>query len=157
MVGARVEDERWMSAALDEARHALDEGEIPIGAVVVVDGRVVGKGHNQVEALGDPTAHAEIIAIGAACRSLGVPRLTEGVIYASMEPCTMCAGAIVHARLKRLVYGCHDPKAGYAGTLCNALEDSRLNHSVSVTSGVLANESGALVSGFFQILRSRRP
>jgi tRNA(adenine34) deaminase len=156
-VGMRAEDERWMSVALDEARRALEEGEVPIGAVVVVDGRVVGRGHNQVEGLADPTAHAEVIAIGAACRSLGVPRLTEGVIYASMEPCPMCAGAIVNARLKRLVYGCHDPKAGYSGTLTNALDDSRLNHRVSVTSGVMADESGALVSGFFQTLRSRRP
>jgi tRNA(adenine34) deaminase len=145
-----------MEVALEEAARALDEGEVPVGAVVVMDGRVVGRGHNQTISLCDPTAHAEIIAIGAACRSLGVPRLTEGGIYVTMEPCPMCAGAIVQARLKRLVYGCADPKAGYAGSLGNIVDDPALNHKAAVTSGVCAEKCAALVSGFFEGARARR-
>jgi tRNA(adenine34) deaminase len=143
-----------MGAALDEAKRAVEVGEVPVGAVVVVDGRVAGRGHNSTEALCDPTAHAEIIAVGAACRALGVPRLTEGTIYVTMEPCPMCAGAIVQARLKRLVYGCDDPKAGYAGSLGNIADDPRLNHRVAITSGVRADECSALVSGFFERIRT---
>lgn len=127
-----------------------------MGAVVVMDGRVLGRGHNQAISLCDPTAHAEIIAIGAACRSLGVPRLTEGAIYVTMEPCPMCAGAIVQARLKRLVFGCADPKAGFAGSLGNIVDDPALNHRVAVTSGVGAEKCASLVSGFFEGLRARR-
>lgn len=148
-------DVAWMDAALDEARRAYDEGEVPIGAVVVVDGRMVGRGHNEVDRQGDPTAHAEILAIGAACRSLGVPRLTEGTIYVTMEPCPMCAGAIVLARLRRLVYGCPDPKAGYCGTLGNIPDDPKLNHRVAVTSGVKGDECAALVSSFFAHIRAK--
>jgi len=142
-----------MEAALEEARAAADEGEVPVGAVVVVGNRVVGRGRNAVERLGDPTAHAEILAIGAASRSLGVPRLTGGTIYATIEPCPMCAGAIVQARLDRLVYGASDPKAGYAGSLGNIVDDPALNHRVAVTSGLLADECAALVSRFFERLR----
>jgi len=148
-------DGHWMELALEEARRALDEGEVPVGAVVVMGDRVVGRGHNEVESLGDPTAHAEIIAIGAACRSLKVPRLTGATIYVSMEPCPMCAGAIVLARLGRLVYACADPKSGYCGTLGNIVDDPRLNHRVPVTSGVLEKESRALLSSFFERLRAR--
>jgi len=153
---AREEDERWMGLALDEARRAYDEGEVPIGAVVVDDGRVVGRGHNQVETLCDPTAHAEIIAIGAACRSLELPRLTEAIIYVTMEPCAMCAGAIVETRFRRLVYGCTDPKAGYAGSVGNVVDDPGLNHRVPVTSGVSAQACSDLLSSFFDALRARR-
>lgn len=142
-----------MEAALEEARAADDEGEVPAGAVVVVGGRIVGRGRNAVERLRDPTAHAEILAIGAASRSLGAPRLTGGTIYATMEPCPMCAGAIVLARLERLVYGASDPKAGYAGSLGNIVDDPALNHRVAVTSGLLADECAALVSRFFERLR----
>lgn len=144
-----------MRAALVEARRALDEEEVPVGAVVVVDGRIVGRGHNRVAALGDPTAHAEILAVGAACRSLGAPRLTGGSIYVTMEPCPMCAGALVWARLSRLVYGCSDPKSGYCGSLGNIVDDPALNHRLSVTSGVLKDECGALLSGFFAGLREQ--
>jgi len=150
------EDTVWMEAALDEARAAFDEGEVPVGAVVVMDGRIVGRGRNQVESSNDPTAHAEIIAIGAATGSLGVPRLTRATLYVTMEPCSMCAGAIVLARLQRLVYGCADPKAGYVGSLANTLDDPRLNHRVAVTSGVKAPECSRLVTSFFQSLRTRR-
>lgn len=145
-----------MEAALEQARAAFDEGEVPVGCVVVVDERIVGRGRNAVERLRDPTAHAEILAIGAACRSLGVPRLTEATIYATMEPCPMCAGAIVQARLKRLVYGCPDPKAGYAGSLASIVDDPALNHRVAVTSGLLGDECGVLVSRFFERLRTGR-
>ncbi|MBD3367425.1 MAG: tRNA-specific adenosine deaminase [Candidatus Eisenbacteria bacterium] len=150
------DDSVWMEAALDEARAAYDEGEVPVGAVVVQDGRIVGRGRNQTETTGDPTAHAEVLAIGAASRSLGVPRLTRATLYVTMEPCPMCAGAIVLARLERLVYGCPDPKTGYAGSLANTLDDPRLNHRVALTSGVMADECGDLVSSFFRSLRSRR-
>jgi len=153
---AAGDDTIWMEAALDEARAAYDAGEVPVGAVVVQDGRIVGRGRNQVESTGDPTAHAEIIAIGAATRSLRVPRLTRATLYVTMEPCPMCAGAIILARLERLVYGCTDPKAGYVGSLANTLDDPRLNHRVAVTSGVRASECGALVSSFFKALRARR-
>lgn len=144
-----------MEAALGEARRALDEGEVPVGAVVVIDDRIVGRGHNQVEGLADPTAHAEVLAIGAAARSLGGPRLTGGTIYVTMEPCAMCAGAIVLARLERLVYGCADPKAGYAGSLGNLADDPALNHRVSITSGVEADRCAGLLSGFFGLIRGR--
>jgi tRNA(adenine34) deaminase len=144
-----------MEAALEEARRALDEGEVPVGAVVVHRGRIVGRGHNQVEAGCDPTAHAEVIAIGAACRALRVPRLTEATLYATMEPCAMCAGAIVQARLARLVYACPDPKAGYCGSLGSIVDDPRLNHRVAVSSGTMSEESAALVSSFFRDLRAK--
>ena len=147
-------DGHFMQAALDEARCALDQGEVPVGAVVVADGRIIGRGRNRVEETRDPTAHAEILAIGAAAGALKVPRLTGATIYITMEPCAMCAGAIVLARVKRIVYGCPDPKAGYCGSLGSIPEDPRLNHRVAVTSGVMGEECASLVSGFFEKLRS---
>ncbi len=153
--GRRDTDRQWMEAALKEARLALEEGEVPVGAVVVLGNRIIGRGHNQVEGLGDPTAHAEIIAIGAAARSMDAPRLTGASIYTTMEPCPMCAGAIVHARLRRLVFCCVDQKGGYCGSLGNIPDDPRLNHQVSVSSGIMATECAALVSDFFVKLRVR--
>ncbi len=147
-------DRHFMQKALEEARCALDQGEVPVGAVVVAGGRVIGRGRNRVEETRDPTAHAEIIAIGAAAGALKVPRLTGATIYITMEPCAMCAGAIVLARVKRIVYGCPDPKAGYCGSLGSIPEDPRLNHRVAVTSGVMGEECASLVSGFFEKLRS---
>ncbi len=144
-----------MEAALKEAELALKEREVPVGAVVVLGDRIIGRGHNQVERFRDPTAHAEIIAIGAATRSLGVPRLTGASIYTTMEPCPMCAGAIVHARLSRLVFGCADEKGGYCGSLGNIPDDPRLNHRVAISSGVMETECGALLSDFFATLRAR--
>ena len=144
-----------MRAALVEARKAYDSGEVPVGAVVVVGERVIGRGHNRVEGLGDPTAHAEILAIGAASRSLKSARLTDASIYVTMEPCPMCAGAIVLARLSRLTYGCPDPKSGYCGSLGNIVDDPALNHRAQVRSGVLREECGELVSRFFEDLRGR--
>jgi len=146
-------DATWMAEALAEARKAAAEGEVPIGAVVVVDGRIVGRGRNARETRLDPTAHAEVLALQEAARSLHRWRLTGAMVYATLEPCPMCAGALVNARVDRLVYAVPDPKAGAAGTLFDVLRDPRLNHRVEVVSGVMAEECGELLSSFF---RSRR-
>jgi tRNA(adenine34) deaminase len=143
-------DETFMAEALAEARRAAAEGEVPIGAVLVVEGRIAGRGRNARERLQDPTAHAEILALQEAARSLGRWRLTESTMYATLEPCPMCAGALVNARVDRLVYGVADPKAGAVDTLFDVVRDSRLNHRVAVSSGVLAAECGALLREFFR-------
>jgi tRNA(adenine34) deaminase len=147
------DDERFMRMALREAEAAVDQGEVPVGAVVVKDGRVIGKAHNLRETLHDPTAHAEIIAITQAAEALEAWRLEGATIYVTLEPCCMCAGAMVQARLKRLVYGAADPKAGACGTLYDIVRDERLNHRVEVTASVLADQSRDLLQAFF---RSRR-
>ncbi|MCA1828271.1 MAG: tRNA adenosine(34) deaminase TadA [Myxococcales bacterium] len=146
-------DESWMAEALAEARRAGGDGEVPIGAVVVVDGRIVGRGRNARERLRDPTAHAEILALQEAARSLGRWRLSGATIYATLEPCPMCAGALVNARIDRLVYSVRDPKAGAAGTLFDIPRDARLNHRIQVDSGVLASECGAVLTEFFRARR----
>ncbi|TMA90050.1 MAG: tRNA adenosine(34) deaminase TadA [Deltaproteobacteria bacterium] len=143
-------DETFMAEALAEARLAAAEGEVPIGAVLVADGRIAGRGRNARERLHDPTAHAEILALQEASRALGRWRLTGSTMYATLEPCPMCAGALVNARVDRLVYAVADPKAGAVDTLFDILRDPRLNHRVEVASGVLAEECGALLSGFFR-------
>src|SRR5438874_13592264 len=142
-----------MAEALLEARAAAGEGEVPIGSVVVAEGRIVGRGRNAREARSDPTAHAEVLALQEAARALGRWRLSGATVYATLEPCPMCAGALVNARVDRLVYAVPDPKAGAAGTLFDVLRDPRLNHRVEVASGVMAAECGELLSSFF---RSRR-
>ena len=142
-----------MHVALAEARRALDEGEVPIGCVIVHDGAVIGRGHNQVERLNDATAHAEIVAIGAASEALGTWRLEDCTLFVTLEPCAMCAGAIVLARVGRVVYGAHDPKAGACGSVLNVIDEPRLNHSPALTSGVLAVETGALLTEFFELKR----
>jgi len=146
-------DATWMAEALAEARKAAAEGEVPIGAVVVVDRNVVGRGRNARESRRDPTAHAEVLALQEAARSLQRWRLTGATVYATLEPCPMCAGALVNARVDRLVYAVPDPKAGAAGTLFDVPRDPRLNHRVEVVSGVMAEECAELLSSFF---RSRR-
>jgi tRNA(adenine34) deaminase len=146
-------DDTHMAEALAEARRAAAEGEVPIGAVVVFEGRVIGRGRNARERLADPTAHAEILALQEASRALGRWRLTGATVYATLEPCPMCAGALVNARIDRLVYAVADPKAGAAGTLFDIPRDSRLNHRVEVESGVLAEECGKLLQEFFQTKR----
>ena len=143
-----------MRLALAEAEMAAEKDEVPVGAVIVQGDRVIGRGHNQVESLSDPTAHAEIIAIGAAGSSLNSWRLEDATMYVTLEPCAMCAGAIVLARVKRLVYGARDPKAGACGSVMSVIDNPKLNHRVSVESGVLAQEAGALLGEFFE--RKRR-
>jgi len=140
---------RWMQKALAEAARASEAGEVPVGAVVVRGDHVVGRGRNMVESLSDPTAHAEMIAITAACETLGSKHLGDCTLYVTLEPCPMCAGAIVLARLQRLVFGAFDEKAGSASSLYNIVQDSRLNHQVEIISAVLADESAALLRDFF--------
>jgi len=147
------EDERFMGLALDEARAALAAGEVPVGAVVVLDGRVIGRGHNQSLGLKDPTAHAEVLALRAAAQVLGNYRLGGADLYATVEPCAMCCGAAVLARVARVVYGAPDPKAGAARTLYRLLEDARLNHQAAVRGDVRGEESAALLREFFQAKR----
>jgi tRNA(adenine34) deaminase len=149
-----IDDERWMESALREAERAYGRKEVPIGAVIVLDGRIIGKGFNQIETLRDPTAHAEIIAITAAASFMGSRRLEGCAIYVTLEPCTMCAGAIVHARIPRLVFGASDPKAGACGTLYNVVQDPRLNHRVEMITGILESRCSALLKEFFQKVRS---
>ena len=142
-----------MAEALAEARLAAAEGEVPIGAVVVCEGRIAGRGRNARERLHDPTAHAEILALQEAARALGRWRLTGATLYATLEPCPMCAGALVNARVDRLVYAVPDPKAGAAGSLFDVPRDPRLNHRMEVTTGVLAAECGAVLKEFFRARR----
>ncbi len=152
-------DRRWMQKALQEAERAFDAGEVPIGAVVVqhseggagrVVGRVVGRGRNMVEALGDPTAHAEMLALTAACETLGEKFLPGCTLYVTLEPCPMCAGALVLSRVERLVFGALDEKAGAASTLYQIPQDRRLNHRVEVVSGLEADRAAALLRSFFR-------
>lgn len=151
----RPEDRFWMEEALAEARRAAGIGEVPIGAVIVRDGEVVGRGHNRREIDRDPLAHAEILAIRQAADREGGWRLTGCAIYVTLEPCAMCAGALVNSRIERLVYAARDPKAGWCGTLGNLVQDPRLNHRLEVTAGVAEEESAALLRGFFASLRRR--
>jgi tRNA(adenine34) deaminase len=150
------DDEQGMEAALREARLSAAANEVPVGCVIVHDGVIVGRGHNQVEALEDATAHAEILAIGAASTALKSWRLTDCTLYVTLEPCAMCAGAIVLARVARLVYGAADPKAGACGSVLNVIHEPRLNHRAELTAGVKAEECGALLREFF-IERRRKP
>lgn len=146
-------DEDYMREALALARRGYELGEVPIGAVIVYDGQIVAASHNLKEARRDPTAHAEMVAISAATQALGRWRLTGCMMYVTIEPCAMCAGALVLARIDRLVYGAADPKAGAVGSIMDIARHERLNHRVEVTGGVLAEECGALVSTFFQARR----
>ena len=142
-----------MGLALEEAGRAAAEGEVPVGAIVVLDGRLIGRGHNAPIALSDPTAHAEIMALRAAAREIGNYRLTGATLYATVEPCAMCCGAALHARVARLVYGAADPKAGAVQSLHRLLDDPRLNHQVEVTAGVRGAECGAKLGEFFKTKR----
>ncbi len=144
-----------MEQALAEARRAETLGEVPIGAVIVREGEVVGRGYNRRETDGDPLGHAEILAIREAARQVGGWRLTGCTLYVTLEPCAMCAGALVASRVERLVFGASDPKAGYCGSLGNLVQDVRLNHRLEVADGVLAEECGDLLRGFFARLRGR--
>lgn len=151
--GFSVSDEAFMREALAFARIAYAEQEIPIGAVVVRDARMVGRGRNRRERLADPTHHAEIEAIREAAETAGTWRLDGATLFTTVEPCPMCAGAAVNARIARIVFGCADPKAGYCGTLANVPDDARLNHRCRVEGGLLAEESSGLLQQFFRAKR----
>ena len=151
---APSDDVRWMRLALEQARACLGWDDVPIGAVVVRDGVVIGAAGNQRELLGDPTAHAEVLAIRQAAESQGSWRLDGCTLVVTLEPCAMCAGAVVLARVPRVVFGAADPKAGFAGSLGDLLRDPRLNHRAEVTGGVLADECGELLRAFFRERRA---
>jgi tRNA(adenine34) deaminase len=147
--GLLEDDERWMREALHEADAAHAHGDVPIGAIVVHAGRVIGRGHNEREQRADPTAHAEVLALRAAAASLGSWRVLDSTLYVTLEPCAMCAGAIVLARIPRVVYGTADPKAGAAGSVLDVLAEPRLNHRPAVEGGVLGDECAAVLRRFF--------
>ncbi|HKB25649.1 MAG TPA: tRNA adenosine(34) deaminase TadA [Methylomirabilota bacterium] len=146
-------DEAFMRLALDEARRGLEAGEVPVGAAVVRDGAVLAHAHNAPIGLADPTAHAEILALREAGRTLGNYRLAGATLYVTVEPCPMCCGAALHARVARVVYGALDPKAGAVESVYRLLDDGRLNHRVEATGGVLAGECGAMLRRFFEAKR----
>jgi tRNA(adenine34) deaminase len=147
-------DEQYVQKAIDQAKIAQDNGDVPIGAVIVYKNQIIGKAYNQREQLKDPTAHAEIIALTQAAAALQSWRLAGCTMYVTLEPCPMCAGALVLARIDRLVYGCDDPKTGACKSLYNIVQDERLNHRLEVTTGVLADECSKLLQDFFQHRRS---
>jgi tRNA(adenine34) deaminase len=151
----RTSHEYWMNEAISEARKAEALGEVPIGAVVVREGKIIGRGYNLRETTLDSTAHAEMVAIREASTALGSWRLLDCQLYVTLEPCPMCAGAMVQARVPLAVYGTPDPKAGCAGTLMNLLEESRFNHRTEVIQGVLQEECAELLTSFFRRLRQR--
>jgi tRNA(adenine34) deaminase len=147
------DDERYMLEAVKEAARAAEEGEVPVGAVIVKDGQIVARAHNRIEAARRSSAHAEMLALEAAEEALGAKWLTGATMYVTLEPCSMCAGAMVLARISRLVIGADDPKTGACGSLYNIAGDGKLNHRIEITRGVMAGECSALLKEFF---RSRR-
>ena len=148
-----AEHERWMREALREAERAVAEGEVPVGAVVVRGGRIIGRGRNARETAGDPTAHAEVLALREAATAAGSWRIEEATLYVTLEPCAMCAGAIVLARVARVVYGADDPKAGACGSVLDVTGCEKLNHRPEVLAGVLGEECGRILSDFFAARR----
>jgi tRNA(adenine34) deaminase len=150
-----MDDSGFMGLALDLAREAGAAGEVPVGALIVLDGEVVGRGFNQPIGRHDPTAHAEIMALRDAATRLGNYRLPRCTLYVTLEPCAMCAGAIMHARIERVVFGARDPKTGAAGSIIDLFAEARLNHHTSVVGGMLTEECGSLLSGFFAARRGR--
>lgn len=146
--------EYWMSVAFREAEKAYSKGEVPVGAVIVHENQIIGRGHNQIEALQDPTAHAEIIAITAATQSLNSRRLLDTKLYVTLEPCAMCAGAIVLARIPLIVYGTHDPKSGACGSVLNVVQNSKLNHRAEVIAGINQDQCASILTDFFRKLRN---
>jgi tRNA(adenine34) deaminase len=154
MTGAH-DDEYWMREAIAEARLAEGKGEVPVGAVIVHEDRIIGRGHNLRELSQDPTTHAEMIAIRQAAEALGSWRLIDTTLYVTLEPCPMCAGALVNGRVPRVVWGCNDPKAGATETLYTIGSDPRLNHRFECVPGVLGDECSALLTGFFEAIRAK--
>ncbi len=153
----RENDEAFMRAALRLAAKAYEADEVPVGAVVVRAGNIIGRAYNQVELLKDATAHAEMLAITQAEAAVGDWRLTDCDLYVTKEPCVMCAGALIHVRLRRLIFGCADPKSGAAGGMINLLQHSALNHDCEITSSVLQNECAAILQDFFRKKRALNP
>lgn len=149
-------NEFYMTKALEEAQKAFDEDEVPVGAVAVYKNQIIGRGHNQTEQLHDPTAHAEIIAITAAANALGSWRLKDVVVFSTIEPCIMCSGALVLARVKKIVFGSRDEKFGGCGSVFDIVHEKRLNHRIDVAEGVLARESAALMKEFFRKKRKKQ-
>ncbi|NMH74752.1 tRNA adenosine(34) deaminase TadA [Bacillus sp. RO2] len=151
-----MQDEHFMMLAIEEAKKAESLKEVPIGAVLVHDGKVIAKGYNLRETTQRSITHAEIMVIDQACEALQTWRLEEAILYVTLEPCPMCAGAIIQSRIKKVVYGAKDPKAGCAGTLMNILQDERFNHQTEVVSGIMEEECGELLSSFFRKLRQQK-
>jgi len=149
------EDASWMELALEQARLAATTGEVPVGALVIKDGEIIGRGHNRNLLDNDPTAHAEIVALRQAAARLGNHRLVGCIMVATIEPCSMCAGALIHARIARLVYGASDPKAGAAGSTVQVINHPRLNHHMEVTAGVLAGRCSEILQDFFRRKREQ--
>lgn len=143
-------DDDYMKMALEEAQKALEKDEVPVGAVVLLEGRIIGRGHNMPITTHDPSAHAEILALRRAAAATGNYRLTGASLYVTLEPCIMCAGAIIQSRLARVIFGARDPKCGAAASLYEVLTDNRLNHQVAVTEGILKEECGEIISRFFR-------
>ena len=150
-------DQTYMQMALDLAQKAYHAEEVPVGALLVKDGEILATGFNQRECLQDPTAHAELLAVRTAAEALGSWRLTDTTLYVTLEPCAMCAGAIIQSRISRLVFGTWDPKAGACGSICDLTADTRFNHRVIVYSGILAEDCQHLLQKFFQQLREAQP
>ncbi len=150
------QDEFYMRKAIDEAKKAGEAGEVPIGAIIVLNNEIIASGYNLRETEQNSLAHAEVLAINEACKKLGTWRLEEAELFVTLEPCPMCAGAIMLSRVKRVVYGAADPKGGCAGTFMNILQDERFNHQSEVVTGVLQEECGALLTQFFRKLRERK-
>ena len=151
------DNSRYMQYAIREAMRAEEEGEVPIGCVIIHNGEIIGKAHNQRERLQDPTAHAEVLAITQAANSLGSWRLENTKLFVTLEPCPMCAGAIILARVAEVYFGAYDPKAGACGTLLNLLEDRRFNHQPILTPGLCGDECGAMLTNFFRRIRGQAP
>ncbi|MBA4537677.1 nucleoside deaminase [Bacillus aquiflavi] len=149
-------DEDFMKVAIEEAKKAAKLGEVPIGAVIVLDGEIIAKAHNLRESTQSAVTHAELLAIDKACRKMGTWRLEKAILYVTLEPCPMCSGAIILSRIERVVFGAFDPKAGCAGTFMNLLEDKRFNHQSEVISGVLKEECSELLSTFFKNIREEK-
>lgn len=149
-------DEQYMREAILEAKKAEEIAEVPIGAIIVLDGKIIGRGHNLRECEQNAIAHAELLAIDQACKEVKSWRLENAELYVTLEPCPMCSGAIILSRIKRVIYGAADPKGGCAGTLMNLLQDDRFNHKSDITSGVLEEECGLLLSDFFRGIREKK-
>jgi len=151
------QDRLWMGIALQEAAEAALQGEVPVGCVIVFEEQIIGRAHNLRETLADPTAHAEILALQQAAKNKGQWRLSGATVYVTLEPCPMCTGALINARIERLVYGCDDAKAGCCGTLHQLAQNAGFNHQFVITSGVCAEESAMLLQSFFRARRKKKP